>query len=73
MCIYMHIMCIYIYILNETINWVKSKKQEIMIFKTDISKAYDSVSWLYLDQLIINAGNRFWSKMAIMDMGMLKV
>ncbi|GJU61777.1 RNA-directed DNA polymerase, eukaryota [Tanacetum coccineum] len=36
------------FIINELINWCKSKKKETMIFKVDFEKAYDSVQWDYL-------------------------
>ncbi|KAL4554959.1 hypothetical protein LXL04_037569 [Taraxacum kok-saghyz] len=37
---------------NEVVRWAKLKKQKMMSFKVDFEKAYDSVSWAYLDRLI---------------------
>ncbi|GJY12941.1 RNA-directed DNA polymerase, eukaryota [Tanacetum coccineum] len=36
------------FILNELIAWCKRKKKQAMIFKVDFAKAYDSVRWDYL-------------------------
>nr|GEV03546.1 RNA-directed DNA polymerase, eukaryota [Tanacetum cinerariifolium] len=36
------------FILNELIAWCKRKKKQAMIFKVDFTKAYDSVRWDYL-------------------------
>lgn len=38
-------------ILNEVVSWCKHKKKT-MIFKVDFEKAYDSVRWDYLDDLL---------------------
>ncbi|GJT07374.1 hypothetical protein Tco_0841836 [Tanacetum coccineum] len=37
------------FILNEVIQWCKSKKKQSLIFKVDFEKAYDSVRWDFLD------------------------
>ncbi|KAJ0641962.1 putative RNA-directed DNA polymerase [Helianthus annuus] len=39
-------------ILNEVIPWLKKKKQEGMILKVDIEKAYDSLSWEFLNSML---------------------
>ncbi|GKA89934.1 RNA-directed DNA polymerase, eukaryota, partial [Tanacetum coccineum] len=36
------------FILNEILHWCKRKKKQAMFFKVDFAKAYDSVSWDYL-------------------------
>ncbi|GJT66397.1 RNA-directed DNA polymerase, eukaryota [Tanacetum coccineum] len=36
------------FILNELLAWCKRKKKQAMIFKVDFAKAYDSVRWDYL-------------------------
>ncbi|GJT97819.1 RNA-directed DNA polymerase, eukaryota [Tanacetum coccineum] len=36
------------FILNELLSWCKRKKKQAMIFKVDFEKAYDSVRWDYL-------------------------
>nr|GFA82225.1 RNA-directed DNA polymerase, eukaryota, reverse transcriptase zinc-binding domain protein [Tanacetum cinerariifolium] len=36
------------FILNEMLAWCKRKKKQAMIFKADFAKAYDSVRWDYL-------------------------
>ncbi|KAL4572226.1 hypothetical protein LXL04_018996 [Taraxacum kok-saghyz] len=43
-------------IINEIISWAKHKKQKFMIFKTDIAKAYDSVAWDYLEEIMTEMG-----------------
>nr|GEV03112.1 RNA-directed DNA polymerase, eukaryota [Tanacetum cinerariifolium] len=36
------------FILDEILNWCKRKKKQAMFFKVDFAKAYDSVRWDYL-------------------------
>nr|GFC29008.1 RNA-directed DNA polymerase, eukaryota, reverse transcriptase zinc-binding domain protein [Tanacetum cinerariifolium] len=36
------------FILNEILHWCKRKKKQAMFFKVDFVKAYDSVRWNYL-------------------------
>ncbi|GJS28839.1 RNA-directed DNA polymerase, eukaryota [Tanacetum coccineum] len=36
------------FILNEILHWCKRKKKQAMFFKVDFTKAYDSVHWDYL-------------------------
>ncbi|GKE02633.1 RNA-directed DNA polymerase, eukaryota, partial [Tanacetum coccineum] len=38
------------------IKWYKKKNKKLMIFKVDFEKAYDSVSWSYLDYVLIHFG-----------------
>ncbi|GJX92711.1 RNA-directed DNA polymerase, eukaryota, reverse transcriptase zinc-binding domain protein [Tanacetum coccineum] len=42
------------FILNEVIQWCKSKKKQSLIFKVDFEKAYDSVRWDFLDDVLKN-------------------
>ncbi|GKF64642.1 RNA-directed DNA polymerase, eukaryota [Tanacetum coccineum] len=44
------------FILNELIQWCKSKKKQTMIFKIDFEKAYVSVRWDYLDDVLEKFG-----------------
>ncbi|GKE18935.1 RNA-directed DNA polymerase, eukaryota [Tanacetum coccineum] len=44
------------FIMNELIHWCKSMKKQTMIFKVDFEKAYDSVRWDYLDDVLKNFG-----------------
>ncbi|KAJ0477029.1 putative RNA-directed DNA polymerase [Helianthus annuus] len=39
-------------ILNEVLNWLKASKRSGMFFKVDISKAYDSVNWAFLNSIM---------------------
>ncbi|GKB36570.1 RNA-directed DNA polymerase, eukaryota, reverse transcriptase zinc-binding domain protein [Tanacetum coccineum] len=43
-------------ILNEILQWCKSKKKQSLIFKVDFEKAYDSVRWDYLDDILRKFG-----------------
>ncbi|GJR31178.1 RNA-directed DNA polymerase, eukaryota [Tanacetum coccineum] len=43
-------------IINEILARCKLKKQQAMIFKVDFAKAYDSVRWDYLDDVLISFG-----------------
>nr|GEY45689.1 RNA-directed DNA polymerase, eukaryota [Tanacetum cinerariifolium] len=40
------------FIINEVLSWCKRKKQQVMIFKADFTKAYDSVRWDFLDDVL---------------------
>nr|GEV56149.1 RNA-directed DNA polymerase, eukaryota [Tanacetum cinerariifolium] len=40
------------FILNEVIQWCKLKKKQSLIFKVDFKKAYDSVRWDFLDNVL---------------------
>ncbi|GJU60440.1 RNA-directed DNA polymerase, eukaryota, reverse transcriptase zinc-binding domain protein [Tanacetum coccineum] len=40
------------FILNEIFQWCKKKKKQMRIFKVDFEKAYDSVRWDYLDDVL---------------------
>nr|GEW40329.1 RNA-directed DNA polymerase, eukaryota [Tanacetum cinerariifolium] len=37
-----------LFILNELLHWCKRNKKQVMFFKVDFAKAYDSVRWDYL-------------------------
>ncbi|GJS68686.1 RNA-directed DNA polymerase, eukaryota, reverse transcriptase zinc-binding domain protein [Tanacetum coccineum] len=40
------------FMLNEVFQWCKKKRKQSMIFKVDFEKAYDSVRWDYLDDVL---------------------
>ncbi|GKB86030.1 RNA-directed DNA polymerase, eukaryota [Tanacetum coccineum] len=44
------------FILNELLQWCKSKKKQSLIFKVDFEKAYDSVQWDFLDDVLKKFG-----------------
>ncbi|GJT33965.1 RNA-directed DNA polymerase, eukaryota [Tanacetum coccineum] len=44
------------FILNELIQWCKVKKKHSFLFKIDFEKAYDSVRWDYLDDILKKFG-----------------
>ncbi|GJW61477.1 putative RNA-directed DNA polymerase, eukaryota, reverse transcriptase zinc-binding domain protein [Tanacetum coccineum] len=43
-------------ILSEVIDWFKKIKKKMLIFKVDFEKAFDSVSWKYLDFVLLSLG-----------------
>nr|GEU70924.1 RNA-directed DNA polymerase, eukaryota [Tanacetum cinerariifolium] len=44
------------FIINEVLSKCKLKKQQMMIFKVDFAKAYDSVRWDFLDDVLNSFG-----------------
>ncbi|GKG20284.1 RNA-directed DNA polymerase, eukaryota, reverse transcriptase zinc-binding domain protein, partial [Tanacetum coccineum] len=44
------------FILNEVLQWCKVKKKQALIFKVDFEKAYDSVRWDFLDEVLNKFG-----------------
>nr|GEU80679.1 RNA-directed DNA polymerase, eukaryota, reverse transcriptase zinc-binding domain protein [Tanacetum cinerariifolium] len=44
------------FILNEVLQWCKLKKKQSLIFKVDFEKAYDSVRWDFLDDILKKFG-----------------
>ncbi|GJS74599.1 RNA-directed DNA polymerase, eukaryota [Tanacetum coccineum] len=44
------------FILNEPLSWCKYKKHKAMVFKVDFKKAFDSVRWDYLDDVLAKFG-----------------
>nr|GEX99612.1 RNA-directed DNA polymerase, eukaryota [Tanacetum cinerariifolium] len=40
------------FILNEIMQWCKRKKKQTLVFKVDFEKAYDSVRWDFLDDIL---------------------
>ncbi|GJS67055.1 putative RNA-directed DNA polymerase, eukaryota, reverse transcriptase zinc-binding domain protein [Tanacetum coccineum] len=44
------------FILNEVSQWCTMKKKQALIFKVDFEKAYDSVRWDYLDEVLCKFG-----------------
>ncbi|GJX71516.1 RNA-directed DNA polymerase, eukaryota [Tanacetum coccineum] len=44
------------FILNELLQWCKKKKKQSLIFKVDFEKAYDSVRWDFLDDVMRKFG-----------------
>lgn len=39
-------------LVNELLDWYKKKKKKMMILKIDFEKAFDSISWDYLDNVL---------------------
>ncbi|GKB17462.1 RNA-directed DNA polymerase, eukaryota [Tanacetum coccineum] len=44
------------FIINELLSWCKRKKNQAMLFKVDFAKAYDSVRWDFLDDVLRSFG-----------------
>lgn len=44
------------FILNEVMQWRRIKKKQALIFKVDFEKAYDSVRWDFLDDVLYKFG-----------------
>ncbi|GKB45483.1 putative RNA-directed DNA polymerase, eukaryota, reverse transcriptase zinc-binding domain protein [Tanacetum coccineum] len=58
-------------ILSKVIDWYKKRKKKMLLFKVDFEKAFDSVSWRYLDHVMDNLGFsskwRRWIKSGLMS------
>jgi hypothetical protein len=63
-------------VVNEVVDLAKRSKKECVIFKVDFEKAYDSVSWSFLDYMMLRMGfgNRWrsWMKACVCN-GQLSV
>nr|GEV77981.1 RNA-directed DNA polymerase, eukaryota [Tanacetum cinerariifolium] len=44
------------FIINDVLSWCKLKRHQAMIFKVDFAKAYDSVRWYFLDDVLSSFG-----------------
>nr|GFB09744.1 RNA-directed DNA polymerase, eukaryota [Tanacetum cinerariifolium] len=44
------------FIIDELLYWCKRKKHQAMVFKADFAKAYDSIRWDYLDDVLDGFG-----------------
>ncbi|XP_071734542.1 secreted RxLR effector protein 78-like [Rutidosis leptorrhynchoides] len=42
--------------LSEIIGWFKKKKKNLLVFKVDFEKAFDSVDWHYIDFMLLQMG-----------------
>ncbi|KAJ0811025.1 putative RNA-directed DNA polymerase [Helianthus annuus] len=56
-------------ILNEVVSWAKKQKKKIFLFKADIEKAYDTLSWKFLITILTHMG--FPSRWKTWIMGIL--
>ncbi|GJR76425.1 RNA-directed DNA polymerase, eukaryota, reverse transcriptase zinc-binding domain protein [Tanacetum coccineum] len=58
-------------ILSEIIDWYKKRKKKLMLFKVDFKKAFDSMSWRYLDFVLDKLGFgtkwRSWIKVGLVS------
>jgi hypothetical protein len=43
-------------VINEVVDWVKKVKRKCLIFKVDFEKAYDSVSWSFVEYMLQRFG-----------------
>jgi len=45
-----------ILIANEIVDEARKKKKKLLLFKVDFEKAYDSIDWGYLDEVMCKMG-----------------
>ncbi|KAF5761553.1 putative RNA-directed DNA polymerase [Helianthus annuus] len=43
-------------VVNELVSWVKKRKKKCLLFKVDFDKAFDSVDWSFLDEVMSHMG-----------------
>ncbi|GJZ29579.1 RNA-directed DNA polymerase, eukaryota [Tanacetum coccineum] len=43
-------------LVNEIVSWAKKHKKKLFLFKVDFEKAFDSVSWTFLDSIMDQMG-----------------
>lgn len=43
-------------IANEMVQWAKKNKKEVVLLKLDFQKAYDSISWSFIDHMLVLMG-----------------
>ena len=41
---------------NEVVDEARKRKKELLLFKVDFEKAYDSINWCYLDEVMYKMG-----------------
>ncbi|KAJ9567980.1 hypothetical protein OSB04_003946 [Centaurea solstitialis] len=41
---------------NELISWAKKARRKLLLFKVDFAKAFDSLNWNYLDNVMLQMG-----------------
>jgi len=41
---------------NEVIDFARKDRKDCLIFKVDFEKAYDSVSWTFLEYMMVRVG-----------------
>ncbi|GJX56798.1 RNA-directed DNA polymerase, eukaryota, reverse transcriptase zinc-binding domain protein [Tanacetum coccineum] len=46
----------FITLIPKAIDWYKKRKKKMLLFKVDFEKAFDSVSWRYLDYMLCKLG-----------------
>nr|GEV72417.1 RNA-directed DNA polymerase, eukaryota [Tanacetum cinerariifolium] len=58
---------------SEVSQWCKTKKKQAIIFKVDFEKAYDSVRWDYLDEVLCKFGfGEKWRRVSGLKINMSK-
>ena len=60
--------------LNEIVGWSKARKRELLVFKVDFEKAYDSLSWDYLFEVmgLMGFGHKWSSWIRALLMSVIK-
>ncbi|GKB29228.1 putative RNA-directed DNA polymerase [Tanacetum coccineum] len=43
-------------VVNEVISWAKKHKKKLLLFKVDFEKAFDTLSWSFLDSIMAQMG-----------------
>nr|GEW22974.1 RNA-directed DNA polymerase, eukaryota [Tanacetum cinerariifolium] len=63
------------FILNEIVQWCKKMNKQAMVFKVDFEKAYDSVRWDFVEDILrkFGFGDKWKSVIAFKDVGGLGV
>ncbi|GKA37270.1 RNA-directed DNA polymerase, eukaryota [Tanacetum coccineum] len=52
-------------LVNKIVSWAKKRKKKLLLFKLDFEKAFDSLSWSFLDSIMDQIGTYYFSSFKV--------